>query len=98
MIGTTSLTARIQARLIYPDADVPEREDFWAGAIAWALDSVNPEATIANPDRTSSYEIWYGEESPLKDLPFLASCFNKKPRLRNKWLPRGVSDFPPRTR
>ena len=93
LIGTSSLAARIQAPLIFPGADVPTREDLWAKAVAWSVDSLNRSATTANPDRTSPYEMWYGKEPPLKDLPFLTPCFYRKAKLRKKHHPRGVPGF-----
>ena len=60
LIETAAMAGRIQARELFPGAQLPATESLWAEASHWACDALNRAATSANPANKSPYEIWYG--------------------------------------
>ena len=72
LIETAAMAGRIQARELYPGAQLPAIDSLWAEASHWACDALNRTATTANPESKSPYEMWYGRPPPVVLLPFLA--------------------------
>ena len=57
LIETAAMAGRIQARELFPGAQLPTTESFWAEASHWACDASNRSATCANPANKSPYEM-----------------------------------------
>ena len=49
LIETVAMVGRIQARELFPGAQLPATEPLWAEASNWACDALNRTATSANP-------------------------------------------------
>ena len=61
LIETAATAGRIQARELFPGAQLPATELLWAESSHWACDALNHTATSANPANKSPYEIWCGK-------------------------------------
>ena len=92
LIETAAMAGRIQARELFPGAQLPATESLWAEASHWACDALNRTATSANPANKSPYEMWYGEPPPVVLLPFLKPGYCKVKR-RNKSQPKAEECF-----
>ena len=57
LIETAAMAGRIQARELYPGAQLPATDSLWAEASHWACDALNRTATTANPESKSPYEL-----------------------------------------
>ena len=71
LIETAAMAGRIQARALFPGAQLPATEALWAEASHWAHDAWNRTATTANPADKSPYDMWYGNPPPVVLLAFL---------------------------
>ena len=80
LIETAAMAGRIQARELYPGAQLPATDSLWAEASHWACDALNRTATTANPESKSPYEMWYGRPPPVVLLPFLKPGYCKVKR------------------
>ena len=60
LIETAAMAGRIEARELFPGAQLPATESLWAEASHWACDALNRTATSANPTNKSPYEMWSG--------------------------------------
>ena len=60
LIETAAMAGRIQARELFPGAQLPATESLWAEASHWACDALNRTATSAKPANKSPYEMWHG--------------------------------------
>ena len=56
---------RIQARELYPGAQLPATESLWAEGSHWAFDALTRTATTANSENKSPYEMVYGNPPPV---------------------------------
>ena len=75
IIEKTAKAGRIEAALLFPEANIPQGRDLWAEAMIWACDTLNRSATTANPARMSPHEMWHGSVAKIKMLPFLKPLF-----------------------
>ena len=64
LIETAAMAGRIQARELFPGAQLPATESLWAEASHWACDALNRTATSAKPANKSPYEMWHGNPPP----------------------------------
>ena len=60
LIETAAMAGRIQARELFPGAQLPATEAMCAEVSHWACDALNRTATTVNPANKSPYEMWYG--------------------------------------
>ena len=74
------MAGRIQARELFPGAQLPATESLLAEASHWACDALNRIATPANPSNKSLYEMWCGKIPPAVLLPFLKPGYCKVKR------------------
>ena len=87
LIETAARAGRIQARELFPGAQLTATESLWAEALHWACDALNRTATSANPANKSPYEMWYGNPPPVVLLPFLKPGYRGVKR-ENKAQPK----------
>ena len=80
LIETAAMAGRIQARELFPGAQLPATGSLWAEASHWACDALNRTAASANPANKSPYEMWYGNPPPVVLLPFLKPGYCKVKR------------------
>ena len=64
LIETATMAGRIQARELFPGAQLPATEALRVEASHWACDALNCTAMTANPANKSPYEMWYGNPPP----------------------------------
>ena len=64
LIETATMAGRIQARELFPGAQLPATESLWAEASHWACDALNRTVTSANTANKSPYEMWYLNSPP----------------------------------
>ena len=74
------MASRIQPRELFPRAQLPAMESWWAEASHWARYALNRTATCANPAKKSPYEMRYGKTPPVVLLPFLKPAYCKVKR------------------
>ena len=74
------MAGRIQARELFPGAQLPATESFWDEASRWACDALNRTATSANPANKSPYEMWYGKTPPVVFVPVFKPGYCKVKR------------------
>ena len=80
LIETAAMAGRIQARELFPGAQLPATGLLWAEASHWACDALNRTAASANPANKSPYETWYGNSAPVVLLPFFKPGYCKAKR------------------
>ena len=61
VIETAVMAGRIQARELFPWAQLSATESLWAEASHGSYDTLNRTATSANPSIKLPYEMWYGK-------------------------------------
>ena len=78
LIETAAIADRIKAQELFPGAQLsatasllgcPATSSLLGEASHWAYGAVNRTATAANPESTSSHEMWHDSYPPV--LPFL---------------------------
>ena len=80
LIETAAIGRRIQARELFPGAQLPATESLCAEASHWTCDPLNHTATSDNPADKSPYEMWYGNPPAVVLLIFLKSAYCKVKR------------------
>ena len=60
LIETAAMAGRIQAREVFPGAQLPATESLCGETSHWACDALNRTATSAYPANKSPHETWYG--------------------------------------
>ena len=96
IIEKVSKAARIEAPLLFPEAEVPDFSQtgyLWAEAMLWACDSLNRTATTSNPDRKTPHEMFYGTIGKVRMIPFLKPAFYRPGKDQPKDQPRAIPCF-----
>lgn len=75
VLERASHAAIAEAPQLFPDVELPDPEDLWAEALAWAREALNRIPLAAGSSRKSPNLKWHGKEVPTRLLPFLTPGF-----------------------
>ena len=64
MTETAAMTARILAKVLFGNVQLPETDKLKAEAMHWACEAINHNACSYNPDSKSPNGMWFGEARP----------------------------------
>lgn len=81
------------APLVCPEAEVSTSKSLWPKAMCWAYDSLNGEATAANPERMFSHDMRCGKTLLIRALRFLKPCLYSIAQKQGKHLPREARGY-----
>ena len=63
LIETAAMAGRIQARELFPGAQLPATASLCAEVSHWTCDALNRTATTADPESKSPHEMWHDSPS-----------------------------------